>query len=165
MQLIPHPDWPASAIEAIEVDARFAAAAAVLSYRVRGPGPLLPAPAAAERADDLWRHTCFELFIGVGGEGYYEFNFSPSTQWAAYRFEGYREGRSDVTLAAPAIERLADGVRVTVDLSALPSGEWRIGLSAVIEEADGTMSYWALAHPPGKADFHDPVCLALEFTS
>ena len=37
-----------------------------------------------------------------------------------------------------------------------------LGLSAVIEEADGNVSYWALAHPPGKPDFHHSDCLALE---
>ena len=161
MKLIPHPDWPAPAIEAIDVEPLFSDAAAVLTYRISGAMPLLPSPAAAERADDLWRHTCFELFVRTGGEGYYEFNFSPSSQWAAYRFAGYRSGRVDLPLAPPRIERLADGLRVTVDLSALPRGAWRGSLAAVIEAQDGTMSYWALAHPPGKADFHDPLGFAL----
>jgi len=39
-------------------------------------------------------------------------------------------------------------------LSDLPRGAWRLGLSAVIEEAGGRKSYWALAHPQGKPDFH-----------
>ena len=39
--------------------------------------------------------------------------------------------------------------------------EWQLGLSAILEETDGTKSYWALAHPEGdKPDFHDPVCFA-----
>ena len=38
----------------------------------------------------------------------------------------------------------------------------RIALSAVIEEVDGTKSYWALRHPPGAPDFHHPDCFALE---
>jgi hypothetical protein len=37
---------------------------------------------------------------------------------------------------------------------------WQIGASAVIEETNGTKSYWALAHPPGKADFHHSDCFA-----
>lgn len=37
----------------------------------------------------------------------------------------------------------------------------QIALSAVIEEKDGTKSYWALRHPPGKPDFHHPDCFAL----
>jgi hypothetical protein len=38
----------------------------------------------------------------------------------------------------------------------------RLGLSAVIEENDGTISYWALKHLPGKPDFHHPDSFALE---
>jgi hypothetical protein len=46
---------------------------------------------------------------------------------------------------------------------ALPSdGAWRVGLSVVIEESSGRKSYWALAHPPGKADFHHSDCFACE---
>ena len=38
---------------------------------------------------------------------------------------------------------------------------WALGLSAVLEEQDGTKSYWALGHPNGdKPDFHDPACFA-----
>jgi hypothetical protein len=44
---------------------------------------------------------------------------------------------------------------------AVPAGiTWNLGLSAVLEEQDGTKSYWALAHPDGPADFHDPACFA-----
>ncbi len=31
----------------------------------------------------------------------------------------------------------------------------RLGLSAVIEVADGSLSYWALHHPAARADFHN----------
>ena len=36
--------------------------------------------------------------------------------------------------------------------------------TAVIEEADGTKSYWALAHPSDKPDFHHPDSFALDLT-
>ncbi len=39
--------------------------------------------------------------------------------------------------------------------------DWKLALSAVIEETDGTKSYWALRHPPGAPDFHHPDCFAL----
>ena len=42
-------------------------------------------------ADGLWQHTCAELFIRrAGSPAYQEFNFSPSGQWAAYRFSSER---------------------------------------------------------------------------
>jgi hypothetical protein len=49
-------------------------------------------------------------------------------------------------------------------LSRLPRNVlWRLGLSALIEETSGRKSYWALAHPPGKPDFHHADCFAHEF--
>ena len=99
-------------------------------------------------------------------EGYVEFNFSPSTQWAAYSFDRYREARQSLDVAeeptiwSKAFENsLALNGSVRSDgLLALPSF---IGLSAVIEETNGTKSYWALRHPPGAPDFHHPDCFAL----
>jgi hypothetical protein len=40
----------------------------------------------------------------------------------------------------------------------------RLGLSAVIESCNGSLSYWALRHPAGKPDFHhaDAFALGLE---
>jgi hypothetical protein len=120
------------------------------------------------RADGLWRHTCFECFLRTKGEGYQEFNFSPSREWAAYWFRGYRDPDEQppacdlrITLA-----RDAGAVRLdaTIPASALVrvSNPWRLGLSAVVEETSGAMSYWALRHPAGKPDFHHDETFALE---
>jgi hypothetical protein len=41
--------------------------------------------------------------------------------------------------------------------------KWRLGLAAILEEQDGTKSYWALAHPDAeKPDFHHPDCFAAQ---
>jgi hypothetical protein len=37
-----------------------------------------------------------------------------------------------------------------------------LGLSAVIEDESGALSYWALRHVPGKPDFHHPQAFAME---
>jgi hypothetical protein len=37
-----------------------------------------------------------------------------------------------------------------------------LALSAVIEDEDGVLSYWALKHPAGKPDFHHRDAFALE---
>ena len=133
---------------------------------------LLPSGTASECADELWRHTCFEAFVRAApGAVYYEFNYAPSRQWAAYRFSDYRSGMSATSgIGAPGIETCSDGgsyeLQVSLSLDGLPDlpndSAWRLGLSAVIEEVDGGMSYWALAHPPGNADFHHSDCFALE---
>jgi hypothetical protein len=149
----------------------------VLHYRVKAaPSNLrLPAPAAPVRADGLWQHSCFELFVRTAAPGpYFEFNFSPSSKWSAYRFDGHRSGMTTASIPTPPCIRMhcaPDLVELTVqlELDQLPemagAAEWHIGLSAVIEEADGRKSYWALAHPAGPPDFHHSDCFALELAA
>jgi hypothetical protein len=167
-----HPDSLCAAVTDIDVDvARPRAGSLLLCYAVAGniADLLLPAVAAPGRADDLWRRTCFEAFVrNSPNGGYYELNFAPSAQWAAYQFGGYRAGMRVATdIGVPKIEVRATPKRytlqVSVDLGELPpASRWRLGLSAVIEEAGGRKSYWALAHPPGKLDFHHSDCFTAE---
>ena len=169
-----HPDSLCAAVTDIEVDVtRPRAGSLLLSYVVAGNvgDLLLPAVTAPGRADELWRHTCFEAFIrGAPDGGYYELNFASSTQWAAYQFSGYRTGMRVATkIEPPKIETLSTGDRYTLqaalELGELsPASRWRLGLAAVIEEANGRKSYWALAHPPGKPDFHHLDCFAAELS-
>ena len=170
-----HPDSRCAAATRIEVEiARPRPGHLVLRYLVTGKiGELrLPPATAPARADELWQHTCFEAFVRASaGTAYYELNFAPSMQWAAYRFGAYRHEMSVATDAgAPRIEARSSGelyqLQASLELKGLPDlrGEaaWRLGLSAVIEETSGRKSFWALAHPPGKADFHHSDCFACE---
>jgi hypothetical protein len=136
-----------------------------LAYAAVGEGLLLPEPAAPERADDLWRTTCFEAFVATE-DGYLEINLSPSGRWALYAFDGYREGMRAPPVPAPevVVVQKADGCELTArfDLAGLaPSGAWRLALTAVIERQDAAKSYWSLAHPEGKPDFHHPAGFVL----
>jgi hypothetical protein len=171
-----HPDSPCGAATHIEVDvARPHAGSLVLSYFVTGKicDLRLPPVVTAARAEELWQHTCFEAFVGTSANAaYYEFNFAPSTQWAAYRFSGYRNGMCVADeVSAPVIEVQWSPecytLRASLALdwsSRLPrDAGWRLGLSALIEETSGRKSHWALAHPPGKADFHHSDCFAMNF--
>jgi hypothetical protein len=61
-----HPDTRCDAVTAIGVDvARRRTGALVLSYEAIGniDGLHLPLVTTPTRTDDLWRHTCFEVFI------------------------------------------------------------------------------------------------------
>lgn len=162
------------AAEAIEVDVRFTAAGELsLAYcldgsldQLRIPEPQLPGP-----ADGLWEHTCFEAFIAAGNSlAYREFNLSPSGQWAAYAFSGYRERDEGVTLApAPRVSVRRSARRLELEAilppgllpPAAPGAGYQVGLSAVIEAADGGKAYWALAHPGPRPDFHLRTAFAL----
>ena len=121
-----------------------------------------PDHAPVGRADDLWKHTCFEVFVSTE-DGYREFNLSPSGQWASYRFDGYREGMRAADEVA-VVDGL-DGGRDYVALEGkieLPFDAQKLGLSAVIETIDSAKSYWALAHPSDKPDFHHPDSFVLD---
>jgi hypothetical protein len=121
---------------------------------------LIPEPIPPCRRDELWRHTCCELFLAAGDGRYREFNFSPSQAWAAYDFSRYRQRTGALPeIAVPDIRfaRNAGGWELKV---AMPETSWRgfhrIGVTAVIESPAGDLSYWALKHPAEKPDFHDP---------
>lgn len=128
----------------------------------------IPPPGAPVRSDRLWEHTCFEAFVACGGgEGYREFNFSPSGAWAIYAFDGYRRNMKPADAAEPAIRvrRSADRLELDASIRAecVPAEALRLGLAAVIEDEDGVRSYWALSHPAGRPDFHRPESRAFIF--
>jgi hypothetical protein len=162
LELKRHPESQCIAVTRMDVELSYPRAGSlVLTYLVTGiiGDVRLPPVTAPTRTDELWRHTCFEAFIRPDpGPAYYEFNFAPSTQWAAYRFDGYRSGMQPASeISPPRIETRMEPNRYTlraeVELNRLSTAS-RLGLAAVIEETNGNKSYWALAHPPGKPDFH-----------
>jgi hypothetical protein len=176
-QLRLHPDSHSVAVKSIDVEiARPRTGRVELSYIVTGQmsSIRMPAAVANARSDGLWRHTCFEAFIRASpNAGYYELNFSPSGQWAAYQFSGYRSGMqvaNEITGVPIKMRSSPDGCALQASLSLdqfrdLPRDRsWRLGLSAVIEDATGRISYWALAHPSGKPDFHHADSFTCEFS-
>jgi len=144
-----------------------------LSYVITGQLADLAIPPAAisKRADELWRHTCFEAFIRTTDTEYYEFNFAPTIEWAAYRFTGYRSGKSLAAIPAPKIAVHSDpdhySLHASLSLDSLHlrgQSLWHIGLSAVIEDKSGGLSHWALAHASDKPDFHHPESFVYELS-
>jgi hypothetical protein len=173
-ELRPHPASPCPAIRRflVAIEASPGSRELMIRFRIDGEvGRLrLPLPEVARRRDGLWQHSCFEAFLRAdAGDSYHEFNFAPNGDWAAYRFGSRRAERSLPDLPPPRVllARHGDHCMLTagIPISALPelTGAASIGagLAAVIEAADGGLSYWALAHAGEKPDFHDPATFAL----
>ena len=167
--LTPHPDTPKDAFSLGVKLSRYGVDGLTFEFVVVGPISelVLPPMEPGGRADELWKATCFEAFLKPAGQtSYREFNFSPSSRWAAYDFENYRDGMAaasgvtvDIHRAATGDNRLALKANVTCPRFAEIDGA-ELGLSAIFEHTDGTKSYWALVHPSGPPDFHDPACFA-----
>jgi hypothetical protein len=173
--LTTHPSSPNDAVRSLAVQLRveqpdilvFEYALVADMSRVR-----IPLSGAGGRVGDLWEHTCFEAFVAAkDAPGYHEFNFSPSLEWAVYRFTAYREGMSPAEIGrAPEISvrgsndglELKSAVRLGHLAGLCDVRQLRIALAAIIEDANGGLSYWGLRHPPGKPDFHHPNGFALE---
>ena len=175
-ELICHPHSPSRVARAVTVEAsRTPEGKLSLHYALHGDvGRMnIPPPAPPRIGWKLWRRTCCEVFVRARDEaGYHEFNFSPSGEWAAYAFTGYREGTSLVDealnpqIAVESREGRLD-LYALVDLPRLSPAyarsRLRLGLAVIVEEEDnGGMSYWALKHAPGKPDFHHRDAFALE---
>lgn len=188
LTLHPHPATPCSAVHALQgAVERTEDGGLRLQYRLSGDlaQVLFPAPQVPVFTDGLWEHTCFELFVGVQGESaYHEFNFSPSGQWAAYAFSGYREKMGQKSFPSPSFFKggglgrdsancygVESSFRVctrgseggfiletlipTTDLPANPEHKpYALSLTAVIETTTGEKSYWALQHTLDHPDFH-----------
>ena len=162
--LRPHPDTPCANMSIIGLSVIRGARTLSLRYVVEGGAETVKADpeGAPERTSELWKTTCFECFIEKPDGGYFEFNFAPSGNWAAYEFDAYRKGMRDLDIAAPKIQAMRMSgdfvLDVGLDLSDVASqaaaSDWRLAVTAVIEENSGVKSYWALNHPPGKPDFH-----------
>jgi len=174
-RLLAHPDTPGEWVWSIGAEvACETASTLVCRYSLHGEVARLRVPRAraGRRADGLWEHTCFEVYVApVALEPYYEFNFSPSLEWAAYRFSEYREGMAPASLSrAPGLQarKTVDRLELTAHLHLEGLAELRspqvlrLGLTAVVEDDGGSLSYWALRHAAGNPDFHDPDSFALE---
>ena len=155
--LFRHPDTPPGAIHTVDAELRRVPGGVVATFHAVGDVSqlMVPLPVTPGRADDLWRTTCFELFVGGEGESYREFNFSPSGAWAAYAFEGHRSGRRDID-AQIEIETTMNNksLLVTAKIDSEFPDPAPVGLTAVVEERDGLLRYWATTFAPGEPDFH-----------
>ncbi|MBA3941234.1 MAG: hypothetical protein C0520_08505 [Sphingopyxis sp.] len=172
-ELICHADTPARAVRAIAVEVslsfddgfalRFVVDGAIGDIVLPpGDGQLVIADSGT---GGLWQSTCFEAFLTEEGEpDYTEFNYAPDGRWACYQFDDYRSLLRSDDLAPwdMAVERSDAQYALRVEPGIFPDTGAKLALSVVIEEVDGTKSYWALAHPPGKPDFHHPDCFAVK---
>lgn len=164
--LILHPDCTAGQIRSVSADIEPISGGCRARFDLSGDigAIILPSHRQAQRENDLWKTTCFEIFWQEEGQDKYrEFNLSPSSKWAAYDFDSFREGMRDAAVGSMSITMSHGGEELTLEVaigSDLPLPA-QIALNAVIEDKQGNIQYWALAFPDGKAEFHSATCRIL----
>jgi hypothetical protein len=118
---------------------------------------------APGRKDGLWEATCFEAFLAEPLQPWYwELNLSPSLDWQAYHFRGYREGRRPDHRIGKLLGERSEGTggaaefKLTLDTAGLfpPKSALELGVTAVLKTRAGTTEYRALGHAGDKPDFH-----------
>ena len=138
----------------------------VLSFVLQGNlgDIVLPAATTQRRDDNLWQATCLEMFWAEEGrKNYWELNLAPNGAWNVYAFADYRaEMRREERIAKPLTEttRTEESFALTAELEIGNlhgnNTPLRVGITAVLQHRDNRLSYWALAHPENKPDFHAP---------
>jgi hypothetical protein len=129
------------------------------------------ADGVVRRRDELWKSTCFEVFVGpVDDHSYLELNLCPSGDWNVYAFDAYRSGMrpaGDARAPSVAFEASSSGDHLiwTSTMAAtgalagevgemLASPALVLSATAVLEYQSGEREYWALVHAGEKPDFH-----------
>lgn len=110
-----------------------------------------------QRKDELWKMTCFEMFLNpVGHKRYFEFNFNLEGAWNAYQFAGYRFPQPPQASSDFKIESMTWKMKQLEIVIKNETGfeKFNVGLTAVIKNKKNQTTYFALKHEGGKPDFH-----------
>jgi len=124
---------------------------------------LIPSPQQLPtRQYDLWEHTCCELFLRLKNTTkYWEFNLSPALHWNVFKFTDYRHNIAEETAIKSLpfdIFQTSELLEIDLDLDLSPiinqEQDLDVAITAVVENQERELSYWALTHPTIEADFH-----------
>lgn len=163
--LVLHPDCAAGSVSGIEASIELTPYGCRATFVAHGDMSRIAVPSVqgAGRFDNLWKTTCFEIFWSHDGTSYREFNLSPSTRWAAYDFDGFRDGMRDAPAEiAIAVDVSETALRLTADIRSDLQLPATVALNGIVQDEDGINRFWALAFRPGAPEFHVSECRALE---
>ena len=152
----------------IETELNFNEESVYISYRIRRNLALInlgnSTPNKA-RLVKLWEKTCFELFIKNKDNQYMEFNFAPNFEWNCFYFNQAGAPLLEwEQMQTPVIDILLSSEHffmfVDIKKEFFPKGffneesELSAGITSVIKDNTGSISYWALSHADPRPNFH-----------
>jgi len=114
-----------------------------------------------KRKDNLWKSTCFELFLASKtNKKYLELNISPSLDFNIYKFSDYRLGmKNENNLEILEINRKKEDNYFALNFIIRKKTIFNIkdiifNISAIIKYSNDKSMYYAINHDEKKPDFH-----------
>ena len=118
--------------------------------------------ATKQRANELWKHTCFELFFGDKKRAsYIEINISPSTAWNIYQFHHHRVfDKEEASLFHPLIKtlKIEDEYRLLFEhkFDKIPlDKELIFNLAVILLDKNKKRYFYTIKKKNEEVDFHD----------
>lgn len=114
-----------------------------------------------QRANELWRTTCFELFLASReNEDYYELNFSSSLAWNLYHLSSYRADVQEVqVLSEPTIrinkQENQFQICLELELEELCLEQFNLyNVASILLTKENERTFWSVKHEKDVPDFH-----------
>jgi len=133
-----------------------------LSFVVQGDldAYIFPSKSTPKRDNELWKLTCFELFLAnENEEAYYELNFSPSLAWNFYYLSAYRSEVEELKLLnSPKIEcfEAKNVFKIVFELAIENLEKFELyNVACILLNKENERTFWTIKHLNSQPDFHD----------
>ena len=121
------------------------------------------------RKNELWKRTCFELFIAKQNDfHYYELNMSPSTEWNFYSFLDYKQEMiEEKSISEPSIQisQTPKGYLFSFNFELYTNvleDNFMFNLAVILLDTKGVRHFYSIHRRREKVDFHDKVYWSLK---
>jgi len=121
------------------------------------------------RKDELWKRTCFELFLANRDRpNYYELNMSPSSEWNFYHFSDYKkEMKEEKNISTPSIylSKTPKGYLFSFEFELytnILNDNFIFNLAVILLDTQGVRHFYSIHRKEKKVDFHDRIYWALK---
>jgi hypothetical protein len=121
------------------------------------------------RKDELWKRTCFELFLANRDKpNYYELNMSPSSEWNFYHFVDYKkEMKEEKNISEPLVHlsKTPKGYLFSFEFDLYPKflkDDFTFNLAVILLDTQGVRHFYSIHRKEKRVDFHDKTYWALK---
>ena len=133
-----------------------------LEYQVKGEvnNYIFSKPSREKRANELWRATCFELFLAPKESlNYWELNLSPSKAWNFYAFDNYKLCmREEKNISLPIIHISQKKNNYSLSLKFNFDRELKeadFNLAVILLDREKNRHFYSINRKENGVDFHD----------